>query len=337
MLAAAAHRPAPHLAVRLADDRDRADVDRLLAEMMPGEDIAARRRWLYDANPAGPALTWVAVAGGRDIVGCTSFFPFRLWLEGTTVRAALGGDAYVLPQFRRCGLGRMLHDASRRAMRPHDIACMFGAPGAMNVRPLVNGGSTVVGCVARWARLLRGPAGAAARLADAVLHLGTARLEPMQTLDERVEVVWRAARGALGVATIRDAAFYTWRFLDAPGRHQRPFVITDGGVPLGACAVEPIERGRVLRIVDAIAIPGAWHACLAAIARWATEETEARVLDVKLMAADGRRRRMWASAFRERESKPFLCMRPDGQGDARLVDEARWFYSGADSDLAALG
>ncbi|MBX3155939.1 MAG: GNAT family N-acetyltransferase [Deltaproteobacteria bacterium] len=323
------------LSVRIADDGDRDEIDNLLAAMMPGADIPGRRRWLYDTNPAGRALTWVATAGTGEVVGCTSFFPFKLWLEGTTVRAALGGDAYVLPEFRRVGLGRMLHDASRKAMRAHDIACMFGAPGAMNVTPLVSGGSRIVGEVARWARPLRGVPGLVARTFDRVLRPGPAQLDPMLPDDGRVDLVWRAAREEQRLCTVRNAAFYSWRFLDAPGGQQTPFVIVADGLPIGACALEPIEVGRVMRIVDMIAIPGAWHACLSAIAHHTRATSRARILDVKLMAGDARRRRMWLSAFRERETKPFLCMRAEG-GDLRLLDGDRWFYGGADSDLAGL-
>ena len=260
----------------------------------------------------------------------------RLLVALTAVAgAALGGDAYVMPAYRRHGLGRMLHEASRRAMAENDIACMFGAPGAMNVTPLVGGGSRVVGDVTRWARPLRGALGIAARTVDVMMRASPAALEPMLPYDGRVDLVWRAAREELRLATVRNAAFYTWRFLEPPECRQVPYVIIADGLPIGACALEPIEDGRVMRIVDVFAIPGAWNACLGAIARHVTASSRARVLDIKLMAADGRRRRMWASAFREREGKPFLCMPAEG-ADRRLTDEDRWFYSGADSDLAAL-
>jgi hypothetical protein len=212
---------------------------------------------------------------------------------------------------------------------------MFGAPGAMNVGPLVGGGSRVVGDVTRWARPLRGPLGLAARAVDVVTRSTPAALEPMLPYDGRIDLVWRAAREELRISTVRNAAFYTWRFLEPPEGRQVPHVIVADGLPIGACALEPIEEGRVMRIVDVIAIPGAWNACLGAIARHVTASSRARMLDVKLMANDGRRRRMWSSMFREREAKTFLCM-PADEADRRLVDPERWFYTGADSDLAAL-
>ena len=328
--------------VREATAGDRSEIEALIGEMIPGVDVAARWRWLYDTSPGGKALTWLAIAPTSEVAGCTSFFPFRLWLDGTPVRAALGGDGYVRPAFRRRGLGGLLHDASRRAMPAHQIGCMYGSPGAMNVTPLKHGGSREVGDVARYARPLRarglgiGVPGISA-VVDALLAPRTsARLEPMVPHDDRVDAVWDEARESLRLAVVRDAAFYTWRFLEAPAQTQKPFVITRRGQPIGACALEPMFSGQVQRIEDVVAIPGAWHDCLSAIARHCIDTTPARTLDLKLFALDGRKRMMWRSGFAERESKPFLCMIPRG-GDRRFIDPARWFYTGADSDLDTNG
>ena len=102
-------------AVRAATLADRPEIIAMIREMIPGIDADARWRWLYDSNPGGRALTWIA-HDGDAVAGCTSFFPFRLWLDGEEVRAALGGDGYVRPAWRRRGLGGLMHDASRRDM-----------------------------------------------------------------------------------------------------------------------------------------------------------------------------------------------------------------------------
>jgi GNAT superfamily N-acetyltransferase len=326
--------------VRASTPADEPEIRALIAEMIPGCDVDARWGWLYENNPGGRALTWLAVAPTGDVAGCTSFFPFRLWLDGQPVRAALGGDGYVRPAFRRRGLGALLHDASRRAMAEHRIGCMYGAPGAMNVSPLKNGGSRELGHVTRWARPLRGTALGLPRLLDGVVAnvlrpRDGARLEPMASLDERTDQVWREAAAELRLAAVRDAAFYTWRFQEAPGRPAASYVIVARGTPIGVCALEPLNEGTTLRIIDVLAIPGAWHEALRAIARFAAEATDAHTLDIKLFALDGRSRQMWRTGFLERESKPFLCMIPR-HGDRRFLDPDRWYYTGADSDLPSL-
>ncbi|MBS1118716.1 MAG: hypothetical protein H6Q90_944 [Deltaproteobacteria bacterium] len=322
--------------VREATAADRPEIEALIAEMIPGCDVAARWRWLYDTNPGGPAITWLVIAPSGEVAGCTSFFPYRLWLDGEEHRAALGGDGYVRPAFRRRGLGGLLHDASRLAMPNHQIRCMYGAPGAMNVTPLKHGGSREVGLVSRWARPLRGsalrvPSPLAGIVTRALRPWTRVELEPMQPQDERVDAVWNEARQELRLAAVRDAAFYGWRF-GGPAQRQPSYVITDHGRPIGACALESMSGGKTQRILDVFAVPGAWHACLAAIARFCIDHTDAQTLDIKLMTLDGRKRQMWRSGFVEREAKPFLCMIPK-DGDRRLVDPERWFYSGADSDL----
>ena len=325
--------------VRLATEADRPEIMALIGEMIPGVDVHARWQWLYETNPGGRALTWIASEGGK-VAGCTSFFPFRMWLDGAAVRGALGGDGYVRPAFRRRGLGGLLHDASRRDMPAHQIGCMYGAPGAMNLTPLKHGGSREVGTVTRWARPLRGAALGIGSL-DAVVAAAlkprrTARLVPMEPMDARVDAVWEAAKHDLRLAAVRDAAFYTWRFLAAPAGREPPFVIVDrDDRAIGACALEAMNEGKTLRIVDLFAIPGAWRACLRAIAAHAVAETQAVTLDIKLFTLDGRKRHMWRTGFTERDSKPFLCMIPKG-GDRRFVDPDRWFYCGADSDLDSL-
>jgi GNAT superfamily N-acetyltransferase len=324
--------------IRAATRGDRSEILALLREMIPGVDAEARWRWLYETNPGGRALTWLATTGGQP-AGCTSFFPFRLWLDGEVVHAALGGDGYVRPAFRRHGIGASLHDASRSAMQAQGIGCMYGAPGAMNVTPLKRGGSSEIGQVVRWVRPVRGTAlglrGSLLGKLVVVTSSTDAELEPMQRHDRRVDRIWVEARSELRLAAVRDAAFYTWRFLEAPARRQRPFVIVEHGRPIGACAVEPTRRGSVLTIVDLLTVPGAWHTALRAIVRHAAERTRADRVDIKLFATDGRHRHLWWSGFTEREAKPFLCMIPSS-GDRRFLDSDRWYYTGADSDLDTL-
>jgi GNAT superfamily N-acetyltransferase len=324
--------------VRAATLADRPEIIAMIREMIPGIDADARWRWLYESNPGGRALTWVARQGAA-VAGCTSFFPFRLWLDGEIVNAALGGDGYVRPAFRRMGLGGQLHEASRNAMASRGIGCMYGAPGAMNLTPLKHGGSREIGHVARWVRPLRAAAlGLRAPLLGAlpIIKLGGgATLDPMVPGDARVDAVWTEARRELRLAGVRDAAFYGWRFLESPARRQAAFVVLRRTRPIGMCALQTTQGGGTLWIVDLITLPGAWHAALGAIVHHAVEHTAARTVDIKLFAPDGRRRHMWCSGFIERDSKPFLVMIPR-DGDRRLLDPDRWYYNGGDSDLDSI-
>lgn len=323
--------------VRAAGEADREDVAALIREMIPGVAADKRLAWLYENNPAGRALTWIASENG-EVAGCTSYFPWKLQLDGKIVQCALGGDGYVRPAFRRRGLGALLHDAARSDMERFGIGCMYGAPGAMNLTPLKHGGSREVGHVSRWVRPVRGAAlgikqAPFDRMLRSVLRPRFASsLEPMQRGDARVDEVWSAFAPTVKLAGVRDAEFYTWRFLDGPAQKEPAYVIVDDGRPIGACALEVMNDGKWLRIVDLMAVPGEWHHCLAAITRHATDHTDVHLVDIKLFALDGRRRHMWRAGFTERDSKPFLVVIPI-DGDRRFVDPLRWFYGGSDSDL----
>jgi GNAT superfamily N-acetyltransferase len=323
--------------VRAATEADHGEVADLIREMIPGVAADKRLAWLYEQNPAGRALTWIASEGG-EVAGCTSYFPWRLLLDGAPILAALGGDGYVRPKFRRRGLGATLHDAARADMRRFGISCMYGAPGAMNLTPLKHAGSREVGHVGRWARPVRGAGLGLARppydrlLRSVLRPRFPPTLEPMDPADARVDRVWAAFAPTVRLTAIRDSAFYTWRFLAGPAQKQPAYVILDDGAAIGACAVEIMNEGNSLRIVDLIAIPGAWQRCLSAISRFAADTTDVKFVDIKLMALDGRRRRMWQAGFLERDTKPFLVVIPV-EGDRRFLDPTRWYYGGADSDL----
>lgn len=333
----------PRFTVRLATEGDRGLIVEFLREMIPKEDPERRYDWLYVGNPAGRALTWIASDGAGQAAGVTSFFPWRLWLGGQEVRGALGGDAWVRPAFRRRGIGKLLHGASRAAMREHRIRCMYGAPGPMNVTPLLQGGSRRLTDSVRWARPTGarafglGGAGGVGGLLDTIarevlrprLRLG--RLVPLGDGDGRVDEVWAATREELRLAAIRDERFYSWRFCRTPSDKQRPYLIIDGGRPVAVCALERLSGS--LRIVDLCAPRRAWGTALRTIC---AEAGPSPLVDIRLLAPDAAARMLWRYGFVLRDAKPFLVMAPEGDDDSPLLDGRRWFFTGADSDLDIL-
>jgi GNAT superfamily N-acetyltransferase len=326
--------------VRRATDADRPHVLALLAELLPGADLARRWAWLYRGGPAGPALTWLAFdAASGEPAGCTSFFPRRVVVDGRDALGALGGDGFVRPRFRRRGIGASLHRASRAAMRECGIDVMFGTPMPANATPLgAAGARDVTRTVAMVRPLDVGAYGAPAALAAALRPLlapagSPARLEPAVPHDPRVDAVWAAAAPGLGIGTARDAAFYTWRFLASPTRRQRAHVVVGPGGPIGSVALELVDRR--LHVVDVVAVPGAFARVLRAVLVYA------RGLDgVVMKLAEGAARRLapWRSGFVPRDrSKPLNVLLPEGAPDGGAFhDPARWYFTWADSDQDAL-
>lgn len=74
--------------------------------------------------------------------------------------------------------------------------------------------------------------------------------------DRPVDEVWACTRAELGIATVRDATFYEWRFRRSPSQQLGAAgVVVDDGRPVGACALERVDDR--LRIVDLLAARGA--------------------------------------------------------------------------------
>lgn len=320
--------------VRRATDADRPLILATLAEYLPDTDPQQRYDWLYLDNPHGRALTWLVLEEATGTVaGMTSFFLRRMVANGTPLRGALGGDGYVRPAFRRRGLGQRMHQASRDDMTAAQIAVMFGTPMPANLTPLQKVGTTNIDDTIRYVRPLTAPRlGPLSRVVSPLLRLGVgdARLEPMRELDPRTDEVWQRTLPELGIATVRDAAFYTWRFVRSPSQRQVAHVILAGREPIAVCALEEITDGHV-RVVDLVAPAAEWGRAISAIVRAVPRAT---ALELKLVRADGDARALWRYGFLARGEKPLNIMLPPGSpSDRRLLDPARWFFTWADSDM----
>jgi hypothetical protein len=127
--------------IRLAGDEDRARVTALVAKMAR-EDVQARYDWLYQGNPHGRAMTWLALDPETgDAVGCTSVFPRRVMVEGSTRVGSMGGDCFIEPAVRRRGLATRLHLQSFLDMGGLGVDFMYGPPVPNNLAALLKTGT----------------------------------------------------------------------------------------------------------------------------------------------------------------------------------------------------
>lgn len=322
--------------VRLAGPGDRPAIVAAIAELLLGIDVARRHRWLYEENPHGPALTWIARDGSTgQVAGVTSFFPRRIVAQGREVTAALGGDCYVRPAFRRRGIASALHGMARRDMSRFGIEVMFGTPTPANVTPLAQHCTRDVVEVVRYAR----PVGAAALGLSPRLDFIARRvlqprsrglvLDPFCERDLRVDGIWDQTRPELGIATVRDAEFYDWRFRRSPSQRQRPFVVIDRGQPIAACALERV--GRRLCVIDLLAPRRAWSCALTAIAASAND---CDTVELRLTRVEADTRGIWRRGFVARNAKVLNVMLPEGSPhESVYFDGARWFYTWCESDV----
>jgi GNAT superfamily N-acetyltransferase len=326
------------IVVRAATVLEQPKILELLGEHMPNRDVRAKWEWMYQRNPEGAALTWAAFDEATGaLAGATSYFPVRMWIDGEVVRGAIGGDGYVRPHYRRRGIAGRLHAALRAEMPKHGIETMFGSPATANITPLQAGGSRVITDYVRYLRPLTASAiDPRAAFADPIARRvlsprnGRARLEPLVAGDLRADSVWRETRDELGISIVKDAAFLTWRFAQAPSGAQEIFVVIDGdeGRPIATCALQ--ERGDRLLIVDLCAPKAAWGRALAAILRRAAHLSS---VEIWLLREEAERLQLWRHGFIARDGHPYLVVAREGSQHSSLFDPRRWSYTNAAVDI----
>ena len=230
------------------------------------EDVSRRFEWLYEGNPHGKAVTWIAYDDlGSDPVAVTSLFPRKVWVAGEVRTGSIGGDCYVLPRARRKGLATQLHKACIAQMANAGIDFMYGPPLPNNLRALVKAGAKEVGQYRRFTKFLTGKA-AAEKLPSRmqILH-------PVVELGQRVfEKGWSVAamgyslvpinqfgseydksvdwHGKEDINPIRDAEFLNWRYVVPREKKVHSFALQKSGELIGLAVLE-IGNGEAV-VVD---------------------------------------------------------------------------------------
>lgn len=306
----------------------------LLAEHTPGADVARRYAWLYEGNPHGAAVTFLAFDEGGTLMGLTSLFPRRVVVQGEVRLGAIGGDGYVRPAFRRRGVATALHRACLGLMqeslrRGAGVEFMYGAPEPNNLVALERAGSRTITRLRRYGR--SGPLQAIFRLGGAMRDRRRGhrplRLAALEGDDARVNAVFAEAKAGAAILPVRDPTQYAWRFC-APSRAQQAFAVMEGDAVVGLCALE--RKGSQVALVDFLAPRERWSATLRGTANAAGGET------LMISTTDGNveSRELYYAGFLPREGKGFQVLAPEEHpARSALLDPASWHYVWADGDL----
>jgi GNAT superfamily N-acetyltransferase len=321
---------APPARIARAEARDRSTVLALLAEHTPETDVARRHSWLYEGNPHGPAVTFVAYDDDGTPMGLTSLFPRRVMVRGEVRTGSIGGDGYVRPAYRRRGVATALHRACLALMEDNlrsgeGVEFMYGAPEPSNLGALERAGARAITRLRRYGR--SGPIQAIFRLGGALRGQGRTRLVALDGADPRVAAVFAEAAPKAAILPVRDPAQYAWRFR-APSRAQHGFVVLEGDSVVGLCALE--RKGTMVALVDFLAPRDRWSATLRGAANAAGGEALTTITtDGSAAATD-----LVCAGFLPRESKGFQVLAPDDHPRlSTLLDPASWHYVWADGDL----
>jgi hypothetical protein len=267
------------LSVPSAEDAGRAAIDVWRGNLGRAEELEAKYRWFYRANPAGPGQLMLLARDGEDApVGVLGLGPRDFSAAGVPVQAAVLADFAVLPRHRslypalllqRCGR----EDGLRR------FGMVYGFPNRRAAPVLARAGYRKWGEVGRHVAVLRTQeyltrvlprslAATAAPLVDAAIALWRALRRPpgwraswIDQPDGRFTALWNKARAGGWLIGRRDREFLAWRF-SQPARRFRFLVLERrGDVMVGYAACERIDR--VMNVRDFLFDPAHPRALLA--------------------------------------------------------------------------
>ena len=339
--------------IRTAGPDDRAHIIRLMGRIYPG-DMASRYAWLYESNPHGGALSWIAVEReSGEAVGCTSIFPRRVMIRGRERIGGIGGDCFIEPRVRRQGLATALHSVSFAQMRERGVDFMYGPPTPNNLGALVKAGSHLVTNYRRWVRPLtsrgayraafsRVPTKGQAQLASIpimVLDRLTKSdskgftLEEVCAFGDEFNAMFERSAAGHAVVCSRDSQYLTWRYLEAPAHRQTPLAVRRNGELVGFVALE--RAGEFAAIADLFSAPD--PKLIDAILQLVIEYAHAAgcsILETSGTQDSAFSRRLRRHGFIGREERGFqVAVRDDDPQSEVLVDAESWHFTEADQDM----
>jgi len=339
--------------IRTATHTDRDQIIKLMGKIYAG-DMQERYAWLYEQNPHGKALTWIAIERETgEAVGCTSIFPRMVMVKGRERIGGIGGDCFIEPRVRRQGLATALHAMSFAQMRDCGVDFMYGPPTPNNLGALIKAGSRFVTNYKRWVRPLtsrgayraafsRTPTKSQAQLAHIPIMVldrltkSDARgfaLEEAHHFGDEFSAMFEEAALRHGVACVRDSEYLAWRYLSAPAHRQTPLAVRRSDKLVGFIAIE--RAGESAAIADLFSAPETklLDATLQLAVDY-TNSTGCSVLEISATQGSAIARRLRRHGFIGREERGFqVAVRQDDPQAAALIAPESWHFTEADQDM----
>jgi GNAT superfamily N-acetyltransferase len=309
---------------------------------------------LYESNPHGTALSWIAIEReSGEAVGCTSIFPRRVIVRGRQRVGGIGGDCVIEPRVRRQGLATALHAVSFAQMRERGVDFMYGPPTPNNLGALVKAGSHLVTNYRRWVRPLtsrgayraafaRVPTKGQAHIASIpimVLDRLTKSdskgftLEEISSFGDEFDAMFEHAAGEHTVVCSRNSEYLAWRYLEAPAHRQTPLAVRRKGELVGFVALE--RAGEFAAIADLFSAPD--PKLIDPILQLAIEYAQAAgcsILETSGTQDSAFSKRLRRHGFIGREERGFQVAVQSNDPDLDvLIHSESWHFTEADQDM----
>lgn len=224
--------------------------------------VSSHYQWLYQENPHGKAITWLAIHRKSDeIIGCTSIFPRRIWFRGQIILGCVGGDTFVDPNFRRRGIAKQLHQISISEMRETGIKFHYGFPNSANLGAFLKSGGCHPGNFREMRLLLRSQRIVAklklgetlssrlTRFADIFISLyinfklrgsthDDGNLKKISRFSTSFDKLVEEVIPSYNVCCVRDSEYLTWRYFGNPLKAHTILSYEEEGSLHGFAAIE---------------------------------------------------------------------------------------------------
>jgi GNAT superfamily N-acetyltransferase len=326
----------------------------VLAASLPAAAMRDRFDWLYLANPAGPALVWLA-EHDNVAVGTSAAHRRRMRVDGATVPALTLGDFAIDASHRSLGPALRLLRATLAPIHAGDFAVSYDFSNASMHAVYRRMQVHSLGHSERWmlpvsiTHLLREKLGHRP-LAAVVGGVGDVLWQGRRALQGRADGVQverlqgdcgaefdaldvRLARPS-GVAGVRDGAYLTWRYRRNPVWRHELLCARRAGELTGYAVLRPTAP-NVVALLDLCAEDEAVaRALLSSASDWA-RKTDAAALHVEVLAEGPAAHLVQALGFVRREAQPgpLVCRPPDAPRAATLDAAASWWLLGGDRDV----
>jgi hypothetical protein len=340
--------------VRPADlDADEGAILRLWDGNLRDAD-AARYRWIYEHNPQGRAICWVATDAAAEVAGVAAAFPHTIHGPSGRWRAGVSSDFVVGTAHRTMGPALMLQRTLATSCGEHQrLDVIFGfankAARAVQVRAKFKdlGPATDMRKVIRSAGALTRRFGTIGRIAAPLVDTAIAVMERRSTassgrlrcvevtsFDARFDALWASVAQAMPLTGERTSAYLTWRFGDHPHIRYRTMIAERANGPALAGYVVWHTREDELIIADMLT-DEARDTQVALVANVLKEARALGVESVRLryFGAPDRFRGLEALGFRASESgrHVVMCASPAAASTVPL-ERNSWYLLEADAD-----
>jgi len=343
-------------------DKHREALARLWAENMTDERIASvipqRMRWLYEPGPDGPVTTVLALyAESGEVVGCGSFFPRSIWVNGRRVRAGVLCDFAVTRAHRIAGAALAIQRALVEAGQAAGLELLYGCPNEKAIAVFKRIGYQVVGETTTWAKPLRSGYklseinGWAGPVAALPIDLGLRALDLVRSArsglpvrgevipfaDGRTDALWERARAEYCVIGEKSSAYLDWRYGRFVTVEHRIFgIVPRGEERLAGYAVYDVKDGKAfVRDLFAEQMEASAGSLLLALAGHLRRQRIDKV-SLSYLGSPAFVERLRRAGFVLRPGKRPLMIYPWGLGESlrtRFLDPTSWFMLDGELDI----